>query len=479
MKVFRRIVFFLFAAVFLIGAPRLVFYALGYSFKAGTDQGIVKSGLIFISTAPPGAAVFVGGRRYRETTPAIIRDLMPGQYPIRVVLKDYYPWARNVPVEAGKAAVLGHVLLRPKQPDWKEHVPQSYDRLIPIPETHDLLLYSEDRDGAAEIYNWKTKKRQALFVSPKLKLRDSDDFYVASGSSAVLAAGKADGKFQTRWAKIGGEESSVSWSDRTEEFTPLQFKWDARDERYIFAYDQGRLKRADLYQKNSADFLSGVRGYALDNRRVLYFSGEDFLSLDVTGKSPKAIWKDTDRFLGTEGEVQVIPAAPETVFFITDKGRLVTNHPPRVIAEEGVKGIEFDKKNNKLLFWTDQTVGVAEWIASKKDFSESSLEIASSKLFSGARQIQAAFWAHDGTYAVYQDQDKVFLLEPQAFAEPLVYELFEVKSGSLAFYSDDSGEIYYLDKKTGHLMSLELIPKWKVMEVPLALILEKEKEADQ
>ena len=57
-----------------------------------------------------------------------------------------------------------------------------------------------------------------------------------------------------------------------------------------------------------------------------------------------------------------------------------------------------------------------------------------------------------------------------------MYELFEVKNGSQAFYSDDSGEVFYLDKNTGHLMSLELIPKWKVMEVPLALIREKEIE---
>lgn len=479
MKIFRRIVFFLFAAVFLIGAPRLVFYALGYSFKAGTDQGIVKSGLIFVSTAPPGAEIYVGGRRYRETTPAIIRDLMPGNYPIRFVLKDHYPWARNVPVEAGKATVLGHVLLRPKQPDWKEHVTQSYDRLISIPETHDLLLFSDGRGGVAEIYNLKTKKRQTLLTIPKLKLRGVDDFHTVPGGSAVLVAGKFDGKFLTHWAKIGGEESLISWSDQAGDFSPKQFKWDTRDERYVFAYDQGRLKRADLYQKNSADFLSGVRGYALDNRHVLYVSGEDFLSLDVTGKSPKAIWKDTDHFLGTEGEVQVIPAAPETVFFITEKGRLVTNHPPRIIADAGVKGIEFNKKNQKLLYWTDQTIGMSEWTASKKDSAATSLEIAKKTIFSGAQKIQAAFWAHDGSYIVYQDQDKVFLLEPQSFAEPLVYELFQVKSGSLAHYSDDSGEIFYLDKKTGHLMSLELIPKWKVMEVPLAMILEKEKEAEK
>ena len=476
MKLFRRAVFFLFAAIFLIGAPQLVFYTLGYSFKAGSEQGIVQSGLIFLSTAPPGAAIYVGGRRYRETTPSIIRDLMPGHYPIRLVLKDYFPWARNVPVEAGKATVLGSVLLRPRQPDWKTHILQTYDQLISIPATHHLLLQKDGDSGPVEIYDWKSKKRYPLFTAPELKSHFPENLFISPGSLAVLGIGKFDGKIQARLAKAGEEESGVSWTGAEKDFDPKQVKWDERDERYLFMRQENELKRADLYQKNASDFLSGVRGYAVDNRRVLYFSGQDFLSIDVTGKSPKAIWKDADSFLGEEGEIEIIPVSPDMVFFLTAKGRLVTNHPPRIIADEKVQGVQFDKKNQKLLYWTETAVGSAEWISHKPAMGTSELEIKKKTLFEGGRRIQTAFWAHDGAYVVYQDQNKVYLLEPQAFADPLVYELFEVKNGSQAFYSDDSGEVFYLDKNTGHLMSLELIPKWKVMEVPLALIREKEIE---
>ena len=139
-KILRRVVFFLFVAVFFVGAPKIVFYALGYSYRSGSDSGLVKTGLVYLSTTPPGATVYVGGRRYRDTTPAIIRDLIPGSYPIRVILKDHEIWSQNVPVEEAKSSVLGKILLHPKNPDWRVLLSGQYDDIEIAPETRYFLL---------------------------------------------------------------------------------------------------------------------------------------------------------------------------------------------------------------------------------------------------------------------------------------------------------------------------------------------------
>ena len=113
MKLLRGILFSAFVFLYLLVCPLVVGYALGYLFKPGSPQGIVKTGLIHLSTAPSGAIVTVEGRRFNEQTPTMIRNLLPGNYRVRDLLEDHKPWERVVSVEAGKAAVFEHILLFP------------------------------------------------------------------------------------------------------------------------------------------------------------------------------------------------------------------------------------------------------------------------------------------------------------------------------------------------------------------------------
>ncbi len=345
-KILRRIVFFLFVAVFFIGAPRIVFYALGYSYKPGSDNGLVKTGLIYLSTTPPGATVYVGGRRYHDTTPAIIRDLLPQTYPIKLMLKDYEIWAQDVPVEAAKASVLGKVLLHPKKPDWRVCLWDRYDDLVPVPDTKYLLLKKGNSPGGAQIFDWKEKKAKPA-------------------SSENL---KAQSFFKTK--KIADDE--------------------------IFA---------------------------------------------VNGKGQ---------------------------FFLIESGEILVN--------EGVLGFRYDKKNHKAVIWTQDSIGLAEMIKSKKEPGLVQKRVKLEWVFKQGQKISQVFWAHDGAYVLFQDRSKVFMLELETFGAPSVYELLETKNESHIFYSDESGELFYLDKKIGNLMSVEVIPKWKVLEIPFAILQEKEKE---
>ena len=105
----RKILFYLLTALYFVLCPLTILYALGYLFSPGTGQGIVKTGLISLSSAPPNASVYLENRRYTQKTPTVLRDLLPGNYSVKLVLKDHEPWVQTVPVEAKKATVLVEV----------------------------------------------------------------------------------------------------------------------------------------------------------------------------------------------------------------------------------------------------------------------------------------------------------------------------------------------------------------------------------
>jgi|GEM_PF-5559029 len=346
-KILRRIVFFFFVAVFFIGAPKIVFYALGYSYRHGSESGLVKSGLVYLSTTPPGATVYVGGRRYRDATPAIIRDLLPGNYPIRLVLKDYEAWAQTVPVEPAKSSVLGKILLHPKKPDWSMRLSDQYEDIVLVPDTKYFLLKKKNQADAVQIYDWKEKKAKPFEDDP---------------------------------AKV----------------------------------------QSFFKAKRSVD---------------------------------------------------------DTIFLLDENGKFSSGRGGEVIVKQSVLGFLYDKKNHKTVIWTKNAIGLVEKIKPKKELGVLQGSWSVQWVFKQGQRISQAFWAHDGACILFQDQSKVLMLELETFGAPATYELLETKYQSHIFYSDESGEVFYLDKKSGNLMSLEVIPKWKVLEIPFTLLQEKEKEA--
>ena len=138
-----------------------------------------------------------------------------------------------------------------------------------------------------------------------------------------------------------------------------------------------------------------------------------------------------------------------------------------VIVEKNILGFLYDKKNHKTVIWTKNAIGIVEKIKPKKELGVLQDPWSVQWIFKQGQRISQAFWAHDGAYILFQDQSKVLMLELETFSAPSTYELLETKYQSHIFYSDESGELFYLDKKSGHLMSLEVIPKWKVLETPV------------
>jgi len=112
----RVVLFLLSAAVFFIGLPFILSSALGYRFNPRALR-FTKAGLIAIKTQPAGASVYLDKKLINGKTPTTITELLPGRYHLRIVLEDYYPWAAEVDVEAGKVARFEKIILFPTRLD--------------------------------------------------------------------------------------------------------------------------------------------------------------------------------------------------------------------------------------------------------------------------------------------------------------------------------------------------------------------------
>lgn len=99
----------------VVGATSVLFLLMmGYRFNA--DEGEFKQGgLAQFITRPTGATVTVGTAKLAAKTPSKI-TLNPGTYDVKMELKGYRPWVKNISIDAGQVLWLNSVRFVPQNP---------------------------------------------------------------------------------------------------------------------------------------------------------------------------------------------------------------------------------------------------------------------------------------------------------------------------------------------------------------------------
>ena len=484
MLILRRIIFYSFVLLYAVCCPLIVLYALGYTVKPGTDQGIIKSGLIYFSTAPPGASIFLSNRRASRRTPAILSDLTPGEYPVRVVLKKHKPWTAILPVEAGKATVLERVLLLPE--DFKREILSSvaFEDLLSLSENRFFLLTRGKRAEDLLIYDWKEERfwpvLPVAFSIRSAEIRSV--FRVEGGSAFILHLGSDEGE-QFLWVLPRGKETQVKDISKLLSGKPEQIAWDPEDHRFLFSFEGGYLSRMDMTSEHTEpNFLSAPRGYGLFNRKIYVLTQDPvFARMDLSGKKEKILLDDPvlgQSLFGSEGFYRIRPVTEDLILFLGRKGDLLANRLPYRFVNEGVHGIEPYPKLKRVLVWKENALGILDFSVERDQPRGFETGPKLVWVFKQGKEIEQAFWVYEGSHILFRDQNRVFLLELETYGKPRLNELFSVKEGSSIYYAEDTGEVFYLEEHTGYLSSLEVVPRREILLLPFPERKEERKRSE-
>lgn len=105
----RSLIFFIFLAIFVIGAPVIVLYTAGYRLNT-TTWHVQRTGVIAFSTFPRGATVLLNGILVSERTPYVAQRLTPGNYTVQLSKNGYHLWNQRVSVNSGSTAYISALL---------------------------------------------------------------------------------------------------------------------------------------------------------------------------------------------------------------------------------------------------------------------------------------------------------------------------------------------------------------------------------
>ncbi|MBI4779333.1 hypothetical protein HY797_02685 [Candidatus Falkowbacteria bacterium] len=118
----RRILSLIFIVLFISITPAIMLYAAGYRLNKN-GFSVQRTGMFIIDSKPKGAKIFINERPQKTwsslifnkensiTTPAKIKNLLPGEYDLKLELGGYWSWEKKLTINPGSSTFAENIYL--------------------------------------------------------------------------------------------------------------------------------------------------------------------------------------------------------------------------------------------------------------------------------------------------------------------------------------------------------------------------------
>lgn len=438
----RRFLYISFILLFLIIAPIICLYAAGY--KLGTGFNVQKTGMLTIETEPKGATIYLNGKLQRNflkrlftkesgyiTTPAKIKNLLPGEYNIELKKEGYWGWQKKLTILPGQSTFIEDIIF------FKKTLPTLL--LENVPENTAL---SEDKKNIA-FYN-KTKADIYNFKNSEVKTVDFSSNTVSSQDTTV--------------------DSNLSWSPQNErlildnviydtdnKIKPIildnliggkieNIKWDDDDNDIIYYSSENAI--------NYYDIASNISKNVINEKQIQDYLKRDNYIFYVAKRNDAAylnIWDiDNEKMVG-----EIILENSSYNFINTDHNLLNV----------------FDNRSNKLLLidpfskiktnrGTIENIKIAKWanentLIYANDFEIWIYDITNSKGILITRisdVIKDIVWHPSNNYIFFSTEKTANMIELDERDKYNSIELIKIDEIRSPFLNQEGNELYFYGK---------------------------------
>ena len=281
-KKFRDSLFFFFVFVFIFGTIVLSLYASGYKFNLTWpiefNRLLVKTGMIAIDSNPKGAIIYLEGKAQPSaawrpwqkkylTTPAKIKNVIPGEYEIIVERPGYWPFKTTLRVNSGLTTFYEDInLFKSDNPTIKAVGDESLSEEIINLSPNGSFLYLS---GSTKIINLDKEEEQNI-------LRDYKNLISTSSPNLIGAWQKNNDLL------VAGIFFSTNNLNEDKNFASLigpeahDWKFEENSNR-LFYRTKNNLSYIELNQKQATVVLSNfpITDYLPRNKNLFLISPED------------------------------------------------------------------------------------------------------------------------------------------------------------------------------------------------------------
>lgn len=445
----------------MVLCPLLILYAFGYIFNP-IGQDITQTGLIYLSTVPSGADIYLWKSHYKYKTPASMTELQPGRYEVTLKLKGYESWTHGISVDAGKAAAFENILLIPKTWQKKTVIQEKFISLNPLDKTDFFLLAKDKHLGSYIGYDWRNSKivpilptGATLFNMPVISIfeHQQEPCFIAYGGSLWNR--------ESAYIRFVNDTPEIVDITNLIQGEPMGMEWDEKDTKYIFVIYKNYVDRINIKSMAvSPKYIENVKGCGLYGNEIYIVDDKGSVGI-LTRDKEKIKTSSAENQFGCQlleksdfWKINIL--RKDVLLFMGKQGQLAANVAPYELTKNGVKGFKFYENKGKLLFWTNKSIGMADFKANE-DSALFKTDVILKTIYNKGEDITNCFLI-DETHVVFGDYNNLYLLEIEPQGEHHVKFICKIQKNSSIFYSNEKGVVYYLDSQTGYLNFIEVIP---------------------
>ena len=429
----RRKIFYGMVLLFAVVAPVALLYSRGYVFDR-ERRGLVVTGGIFVKTVQSGARVFVDSEFSKETSfishGALITNLIPRRYTVRVEKEGYQPWIKAVRVANEEVLEFRNVLLPPaairSQPFFSRSAGK---RVFWLDGRRALALESGDpvKGVTLSLIHADTG---AVIGQLNGVARWQWDAHSGSFIIGRNAAGRA------RWYRATFSSSGIQEEPIVFRGLPEGFSADR-----VIPHP---VRAGEVYfSAGGALFLQGratvplaiaeqVHAYSVSGEHLYFISKNGFFAeSDLIGGNTKLLGRK-GLFLDEKAPAVITISQAGDVALLDAANGLFLYRPERSaeleLVASKVLGIDFSASGDRLLFWDERHLGVY-WLRDNP-FQPFDLAGTKKQIFSSDDPIRQAYLNEKGTHIFYAVDGALRMVEVDDRANANNYDLLEAAVSS-------------------------------------------------
>lgn len=467
---FRKFIFIIALLAFFVITPIIILYAIGYR-PDFNNKSLKKVGMLIIESKPDKANVFINNKLGAEKTPYKIKNLMPGDYEIKISKDGFSGWSKKLSIRSKEVNWASHILLFFEKPKIKNLTTLAVSK-ITISEQKDKIAYSVTSGDNIGIWFLTLKtilnneENQKIFPENEEELKKigdlnniefSDIKFSPDGQKLLLASNK------TEYILIDiNQKNAIFLSDYFKENIE-NIKWDMNNN-LVFFESNNNLYQFDIQAKSiSKTPALNILDYALHANKIFYLSKDikknkivlnEIDKNNINDKKPKIIsrLKFSNNFL--------IKASPRGYLAYLDRENnkfyLYKNGEEKIISQEKINDFYWSRKGNRLLYFNEHEVWfysiVSEASEETKWHPEYNLNTQNLLIRTSEKIENPAFY--DEEHVIFLQNEKLKNIELDERDKRNTYEL-EAQPNDAVFFIGKKGEnIYFINEDTKNLVEM-------------------------
>lgn len=451
----RNIIFLILLTSFLVIAPAMVMYCLGWRIN-WAQRRIIEPGMLYLKALPRSADVYIEGQPAKKTDlffgSILVENLMPKTYTIEIKKDGYYSWKKTLDIEKRQVTEAKNIFLIPQSPSLLQ-ISENIEKIFPFPDHKKLILLKNiEPKWSLDSIDTSNNFEKQLVSQDDLKLGALVNFLdLKISSDSKKAILKVSAKNKNFYFVLNLE---------TDILTPLSFKTEPSQ---IFFNPESANKLFLLYQPDikEIDMLTGnVSASLFSNIISMDISNNNIYILDKNG----FVFK-TDSALSKMEKINILPIQ------IKDKAnyQLVALNGNAFIKEndslyafdkeimsfnkisDAVKDFKLSPDAKQLLYFTNNQLFI--YFIDKKTDQPHKKAGEKIELANSQSQIENAFWLNN-FYVIFDNGEKITISETDERGGFNTVDIFKMDSPKILWLNN---KLFILSNHT-LLYSLNLLP---------------------